>query len=49
MSVAELENGLLSLASQIYCDDFIKKRREGFFNQRRQQMRGASIPQEIAA
>jgi len=47
MSVAELETGLLSLASQIYCDDFIKQRREGFFARRRQQMRGVTLPQEI--
>jgi radical SAM superfamily enzyme YgiQ (UPF0313 family) len=49
MSVAELEDGLLSLASQIYCDDFIQQRREGFFTRRRQQMRGAGIRQEIAS
>jgi radical SAM superfamily enzyme YgiQ (UPF0313 family) len=49
MSVAELESGLLSLAAQIYSDDFIRERRERFFNRRRQQMRGAATLQEIAA
>jgi radical SAM superfamily enzyme YgiQ (UPF0313 family) len=46
MSVAELEAGLLGLASQIYCDDFIKQRREAFFARRRRQMREARLAQE---
>jgi len=49
MSVAELEAGLLWLAGQIYSDEFTRERRARFFDQRRAQLRGADMTEEIAS
>ena len=48
MSVAELEAGLLSLAGRIYSDDFVRERREGFFERRRAHLRDASVTREAS-
>ena len=49
MSVAELEAGLLSLAGRIYSDEFIRERRERFFERRRAHLRDAAATLETRA
>ena len=39
MSVDELQAGLLSLVERVYSDDFVKERREKFFERRREYVR----------
>jgi radical SAM superfamily enzyme YgiQ (UPF0313 family) len=47
MSAAELEAGLLSLTRRIYSDDFVRERRERFFERRRAYLRENNTPREV--
>jgi len=49
MSVDELEAGLLSVVKRVYSDDFVKERREKFFERRRAYLRGQADNREVAA
>jgi radical SAM superfamily enzyme YgiQ (UPF0313 family) len=49
MSVAELEAGLLSLTARIYSEDFVRERRERFFERRRAHLRETARVEEARA